>query len=156
MLDYIILIFALSLAYCDFRYRELPAWQLAIFGLAIFFRFSEGVPMSDIPRQILQGGGIFLAAWVLYQLGDKWIGGGDVKLLGLIGASFVLADFWVIIAAASGCTLLWALTIHAWNGKEAPTKKGKRNRRSIKLQRLPLGGFLALVSVAIANDWMRF
>ncbi len=108
---------------------SLPGIPLGLIGQVLL---PEGNPLQAVIAVLVGGGGLYLLAWVHHRVrGVEGMGGGDIKLLAMIGAfSEPLAILQTILV---GSLLGSVIGI----GYLALSKKGKETR-------IPFGPFLSL------------
>ena len=128
----------LVVAFIDITHRIIPD-VITLPGIAICFLASFCLPLitfMDSLWGLLGGGGLLLAiAWIYRLLTHKdGMGGGDIKLLAMIGALIGLKGvfFTVFVSSATG-TLVGVLTM-------------LRTNKGMKLA-IPFGPFLALGAI---------
>jgi leader peptidase (prepilin peptidase)/N-methyltransferase len=129
----------LVITFIDIDHQIIPD-RLSLTGIPLFFLLGFLVPFiswQDALIGILAGGGILYAVAVGYQLltGRDGMGGGDIKLLAMIGALIGWQGilFTIFFSSLSGTLVGLALTLPAG--------------RSMK-SRLPFGPFLAAGAMA--------
>jgi leader peptidase (prepilin peptidase)/N-methyltransferase len=129
----------LVITFIDIDHQIIPD-RLSLTGIPLFFCLGFLVPAvswQDALIGILVGGGILYAVALGYQLltGRDGMGGGDIKLLAMIGALIGWQGvlFTIFLASISGTLIGLALTLPAG--------------RSMK-SRLPFGPFLAAGAIA--------
>ena len=123
----LLLVLGIPIVYYDLRHRIIPniltySGMLAGLVILIFFRHQEFVNYS---LAFALGFGVF---YVLYMFG--WIGGGDVKLMGMIGILMglpFLINALIYIALAGGLMGLGEIAIRAWR------------RQTLRSVRIPYG-----------------
>jgi len=99
-----------AMAVYDLRWYLLPnKFLYPLIGLGVLHALAQVIITGKLAIilstffSILVAGGIF---WVIYQINDNWIGGGDIKLgvlIGLILMSPDLAFLMLFIASLIGC-----------------------------------------------------
>ena len=123
----LLLLLGIPIVYCDLRHRIIPniltyAGMLAGLAVLVVFRRPEFVNYS---LAFILGFGVF---YILYMFG--WIGGGDVKLMGMVGILMgfpFLVNALVYIALAGGLVGLAEIAVRAWR------------RQSLRGARIPYG-----------------
>lgn len=124
----------------DLHHRIIPD-ELSFSGivLGILASLVLGVPAwwSSIAGVVLGGGIFWLIAWV-YQLrtGREGLGGGDIKMMGMLGAWFGIENVPLIILVSTVAGSVVGVAMILWGGK---------NSRAA----LPFGPFLAAGAVAV-------
>ncbi len=120
--------------FIDLDHRIIPD-RISLPGIPLFFFLSllvPGVSFWDALLGILSGGGsLYLVAWGYHAAtGQEGMGGGDIKLLAMIGALIGWQGVLFTIFAGSvlGCTVGLALMMHT--------------RKTMKLA-IPFGPFLS-------------
>ena len=124
--------------FIDIDHRIIPD-VISLPGIGVFFAASfilPGISPVDSIIGILAGGGsLFLVAWGYYLItGKEGMGGGDIKLLGMIGAVVGWQGIILTIFAASLTGTIIGMTMMLISGK------------NMKLA-VPFGPFLALGAV---------
>lgn len=130
------LVVLLALAIYDLRWWLLPnkltyplvIWGLVLLGIRLLIDFDLGL-LSAALFSMLAGGGLF---YVIFQLADKYIGGGDVKLgfvLGLLLLDWRLSLLMIFLSSLIGTAV------------SLPLMAGKRKGKALKAK-LPFGPFL--------------
>lgn len=76
--------FLIVLSYWDIKYRRIPA-RLLTPALILLLTFRAFFAPATLPDAILGGLLGWALFWLLARLGDGDLGGGDVKLAGLVG-----------------------------------------------------------------------
>ena len=119
---------------------------IPLFALAAIF-FMDVTPRDSLIGILAGGGCLYLVAFV-YQLLTKreGMGGGDIKLLAMLGGFLGWQSLWFIIMASS--------LIGAVAGISAMICKGKDTKYAV-----PFGPFLSIAAVAYifwGNAFMRF
>ena len=138
----IVLLGLIALSIYDFRWMELPnkvvfpliyLYSVYLVYIAIFYHAFHRALFSFLAGLIL-----FALFYAIFQLSQaKWIGGGDVKLvflLGLLSGSPVMAFLLVFIASLLGTG--YALILYPMKGKLMHTK-------------IPFGPFLILATITV-------
>jgi leader peptidase (prepilin peptidase)/N-methyltransferase len=125
-------------AFIDLDHRIIPD-QISLPGIPIFFLAALAVPTVSWQASaigILAGGGsLFAVAWGYQSLtGREGMGGGDIKLLAMIGAFIGWRGILFTLFAASAVGTLVGLTAMLASGKD------------MKLA-IPFGPFLAIGAV---------
>ncbi len=123
----LLLLLGIPIVYCDLRHRVIPniltyAGMLAGLAVLVVFRRPEFINYS---LAFILGFGVF---YILYMFG--WIGGGDVKLMGMVGILMgfpFLVNALVYIALAGGLVGLAEIAVRAWR------------RQSLRGARIPYG-----------------
>jgi len=123
----LLLLLGIPIVYCDLRHRIIPniltyAGMLAGLAVLVVFRRPEFINYS---LAFILGFGVF---YILYMFG--WIGGGDVKLMGMVGILMgfpFLVNALVYIALAGGLVGLAEIAVRAWR------------RQSLRGARIPYG-----------------
>ena len=129
----------LVITYIDLDHRIIPN-RITLPGIPIFFLCSLALPtptVKDAALGVIVGGGsLFLVGWV-YRLITKrdGMGGGDVKLLAMIGALIGWQGVLFTIYSASAIGTCVGLSFMAFKGK------------NLKLA-IPFGPFLSLGAIA--------
>jgi leader peptidase (prepilin peptidase)/N-methyltransferase len=138
-LVYFILVLALIvITFIDIDHRIIPD-KITLPGIPLFFLASFFLPHVSVTSSllgILAGGGIlYLVAWGYHLLtGQEGMGGGDIKLLAMIGAVVTWQGvlFTIFAGSATGCVVGVGLMI--------------KNRKGMKLA-VPFGPFLSFGAV---------
>ncbi len=123
----LLLLLGIPIVYCDLRHRVIPniltyAGMLAGLAALVVFRRAEFV---NYGLAFILGFGVF---YILYMFG--WIGGGDVKLMGMVGILMglpFLVNALVYIALAGGLVGLVEIAVRI------------RRRQSLRGVRIPYG-----------------
>lgn len=106
-----------------------------ILGLAFSFINSEVSPLDSIIGVLAGGGSLYLVAWGYYLLRKQdGMGGGDIKLLGMLGAWLGWQSLLFIVFASSLFGAIIGITLIKIQGKENNT-------------RIPFGPFLSLAAI---------
>ncbi len=126
------------ITFIDIDHRIIPD-IISLPGIPIFFAatfFLPGIsPVASITGILVGGGSLFLVAWGYYMVtGNEGMGGGDIKLLAMIGAIIGWQGVVLTIFAASITGTVIGLTLMLASGK------------NMKLA-VPFGPFLALGAV---------
>ena len=139
MVYYVFIATLIVITFIDIDHRIIPDY-LSLPGIPIFFLASLALPSLtywDALIGILVGGGsLFLVAWTYHLITKKeGMGGGDIKLLAMIGALIGWKGvlFTIFISSAAGA--LSGMTIMLLT------------RQSMKLA-VPFGPFLAIGAIA--------
>jgi leader peptidase (prepilin peptidase)/N-methyltransferase len=138
-LVYFILVMVLiAVTFIDIDHRIIPD-KITLPGIPIFFLLALFLPNLSVTGSligILAGGGsLYLVAWgYLLMTGQEGMGGGDIKLLAMIGAVVGWQGILFTIFAGSvlGCAVGLALMV--------------KNRKGMKLA-VPFGPFLSVGAV---------
>jgi leader peptidase (prepilin peptidase)/N-methyltransferase len=128
----------IAITFIDIDHRIIPD-KISLPGIPIFFLLSLLIPnfsFIDSLIGILVGGGSLYLVAVGYHLltGNEGMGGGDIKLLAMIGAviGWLGVFFTIFAGSVLGCVVGLALMI--------------KNRKGMKLA-VPFGPFLSLGAV---------
>lgn len=120
-------------------YHQIIPDELSLGGLGLGFMASfliRDVSWLDSLLGILLGGGSFFAVSYLYEKFAKreGLGGGDVKLLGMIGAWLGYQSILIVVILSSAMGAIVGIFLMAFNKKDLKTA-------------IPFGPFLALAAV---------
>ncbi len=136
---YVFVATLLVITFIDIDHQIIPD-IITLPGIPICFAASFALPhityMQSIMGILVGGGSLFMVAWLYHLLTKKeGMGGGDIKLLGMMGAIIGWKGvlFTIFVASAVG-TLAGMLVI-------------LKTRKSMKLA-VPFGPFLAIGSIA--------
>ncbi|MDP2725202.1 MAG: A24 family peptidase, partial [Syntrophales bacterium] len=127
------------ITFIDLEHQIIPD-VLTLPGIPVFFLaavFAMGVPWLEVVLGVLIGGGILYAIAFGYELITKreGMGGGDIKLLAMLGAFFGWKSLFFILLVSS---FLGAIV-----GISVILIKGKDMRYAV-----PFGPFLSLAALA--------
>ncbi|MCK4533915.1 MAG: prepilin peptidase [Syntrophobacterales bacterium] len=140
----------IAITFIDLEHQIIPDVitlpGIPLFALAAIF-FMDVTPRDSLIGILAGGGCLYLVAFV-YQLLTKreGMGGGDIKLLAMLGGFLGWQSLWFIIMASS--------LIGAVAGISAMICKGKDTKYAV-----PFGPFLSIAAVAYifwGNAFMRF
>jgi leader peptidase (prepilin peptidase)/N-methyltransferase len=136
---YVFIAILIVITFIDIDHRIIPDY-LSLPGIPIFFLASFGIPTLtfwDALIGILAGGGsLFLVAWTYHLITKKeGMGGGDIKLLAMIGALIGWKGVLFTIFVSSAVGTLSGVTIMLLT------------RQNMKLA-VPFGPFLAIGAIA--------
>ncbi len=125
--------------FIDFDHQIIPD-VLTLPGIPIFFLaavFAMGVPWFDAALGLLIGGGILYLVAFGYELITKreGMGGGDIKLLAMLGAFFGWKSIFFILLASSFLGALVGIAVMLIQGKDMKYA-------------VPFGPFLSLAAFA--------
>ena len=125
------------ITFIDLEHKIIPD-TISLTGILVGFLFSFFMPDLDWPDSllgiILGGGALYLVIWVYYLLTKRiGMGGGDIKLLAMIGAflGWKAIPFVIFISALAG-SIIGIVFL-------AVTKKGRNYQ-------IPFGPFLAFAA----------
>ena len=135
------LVVLLALAIYDLRWWLLPnkltyplaGWALALLGIRLLIEFDPGLLLAAL-LSALAGGGLF---YVIFQIADKYIGGGDVKLgfvLGLLLVDWRLSLLTIFLSSLIGTVVSLPFLLRRQKGKAFKA-------------RLPFGPFLIVAAL---------
>lgn len=135
---YLFIVALLVITFIDMDHRIIPD-RITLPGIPVFFITAlilQTVTFKDALLGILSGGGVLFAiGWIYYQIKQKeGMGGGDVKLLAMIGAfiGWQGVFFTIFVASAAG-TFVGLITMLV-------------QRKDMKLA-IPFGPFLAIGAI---------
>ena len=107
-----------------------------ILGLLFSFVNSEVQPLDSLIGVLAGGGTLYLIAWGYYLLRKQdGMGGGDIKLLGMLGAWLGWQSLLFIVFASSLFGAIIGISVLKIKGKESNT-------------RIPFGPFLSLAGIS--------
>lgn len=126
-------------SYWDLRERRIPNWLMGVgFLLGIVLRTALGsLPIGATGALLIAGP--FLLAWLLTD--GKAVGGGDVKLLAVIGVFLGLGPGVVVVLASSLAVVV--AVVGNWIRRSLSTCAGPRIAEILQT-RVPLAPFLAI------------
>ncbi|NLX97701.1 MAG: prepilin peptidase [Rhodopirellula sp.] len=166
----LIVVFTLAAAVSDWRTRKLPNW-LTVSALAaalLLHTILAGLPgLANALLGFAVGFGILLVLWLI---GGS--GGGDVKLMGALGAwlgvSLILRVFFLsaaLIAVFAGAVLVFAFASNGFvyvrrrymtKGKKQATNETDRIRQRQRLRIMPYAVPVAISTwLVLAEAWLR-
>jgi len=135
---YLLVTTLITITFIDIDHRIIPD-RISLPGIPFFFLASLLLPQLSVTNSllgILAGGGIlYLVAWGYHLLtGQEGMGGGDIKLLAMIGAvvGWLGVFFTIFAGSVIGCMVGFAIMV--------------KNRKGMKLA-VPFGPFLSLGAV---------
>jgi prepilin signal peptidase PulO-like enzyme (type II secretory pathway) len=137
----ILVVLGLSMSIIDTKWQILPTKLVYLMGLAAgfyvlltsFSKTDSGVLIDSLIGAVV----LFGSFWVLYQVsGGKWIGGGDVRLLFVIGLLLGWQKGLLAVVVASYLATIVVVVLIAL-------------RRYKKKMRIPFGPFLLLATYGI-------
>ncbi len=145
----------LALSAIDLEHTLLPdaiTYPGIILGLALALFLPHLTFLDALLGALLGGGFFFLTGWLYEKItGKRGMGGGDVKLLAMIGAFLGVGSlaYIIFISAALGTLVGLGLTLIAGDGR----------RGRWRTTRLPFGPFLAaaaLLYLFVGDEFVRF
>jgi leader peptidase (prepilin peptidase)/N-methyltransferase len=127
------------ITFVDLEHQIIPD-IITLPGIPIFFLmavFAMGIPWQDAVLGLLIGGGILYAIALGYELLRKaeGMGGGDIKLLAMLGAFYGWKSLFFIIFVSSFLGAIVGLTVMLIKGKDMKYA-------------VPFGPFLSMAAVA--------
>lgn len=138
LIYYVFIAVLLAIAFIDIDHRIIPD-IISIPGIAVFFLAAFAIPALTWKESLLGilvgGGSLFLVAWVYHLLTKKeGMGGGDIKLLAMIGALIGWKGvlFSIFVSSATGTIVGLAAML--------------ATRQNMKLA-VPFGPFLAVGAI---------
>jgi len=129
----------MAITFIDIDHRIIPD-VLSLPGIVVFFLAALAVPTVTWKESLIGilvgGGSLFLVAWIYHLLTRKeGMGGGDIKLLAMIGALIGWKGVFFTIFVASATGTLIGLTVMM------------ATRQNMKLA-VPFGPFLAIGAIS--------
>jgi leader peptidase (prepilin peptidase)/N-methyltransferase len=139
LIYYVFIAALLVITFIDIDHQIIPD-VISLPGIPIFFAASLALPNITVVESILGiligGGSLFLVAWLYHLLTRKeGMGGGDIKLLAMMGAIIGWKGVLFTIFAASAIGTLAGMLVILKTGK------------TMKLK-IPFGPFLAIGAIA--------
>lgn len=135
---YIFIAVLVVITFIDIDHRIIPN-AISLPGIPIFFLASFAVPsvnyVDSLIGILVGGGSLYIVAWVYsFLTGKEGMGGGDIKLLAMIGAliGWKGVFFTIFIGSATGTLVGLAIMLYT--------------RKNMKLA-VPFGPFLAIGAV---------
>lgn len=132
----ILLVIGFSMSIIDIKWQILPSKLVYLFGaLSVTATLLLSLNIHNIEvlvNSIIGGSLLFLIFWSIYQVsGGKWIGGGDVRLLGVMGILLGWQKGLIAVVFASYLATIFVIGLAL-------------ARKYSKKMRIPFGPFLLL------------